>query len=171
MAAPEHPEPSGGSDEVEVVLPRGDSVRRRSLPALLISVADVIAWLAAPPPPAANPSIAAWMAAGRLGLQLIARGRLLPAASAGGWDAWRVGPFDPADLSRLADLAAAGRQVGQSGQIGGVKGPTLQASQPPALAAGSSRPRAISCKPRRPAASQAPSDGLAAEEVERRARR
>ncbi|HEY2301651.1 MAG TPA: SNF2-related protein, partial [Acidimicrobiales bacterium] len=98
--------PAGRLDKVELVLPSGSTRRRRCVPALLISVADVIAWLAGPTPPA-DPSLDAWLVAGRLGLQLIARGRLLPAASASGWDAWRVGPLDPADLSRLAQLSAA----------------------------------------------------------------
>ncbi len=98
--------PPGEVGEIDLVLPSGTGVRRRRVPALLVSVTDVIGWLAGPPTEC-SPSLAAWMAAARLGLQLVARGRLLPAASAAGWDAWRVGPLDPADLPRLAQLVAA----------------------------------------------------------------
>jgi hypothetical protein len=38
---------------------------------------------------------------------LVARGRLLPAASPGGYGAWRVGPLDAADLDWLRRVAAA----------------------------------------------------------------
>lgn len=105
---PDHPGgPAGGHlGEVEVVLPAGSTVRRRLPPAMLVPIAAVVSWLAEPSPEA-SPSLAAWTVAARLGLQLIARGRLLPAASPDGLDAWRVGPLDPSDLSRLAELAAA----------------------------------------------------------------
>ncbi|HTW97671.1 MAG TPA: DEAD/DEAH box helicase, partial [Acidimicrobiales bacterium] len=41
------------------------------------------------------------------GLSLVARGRLYPAVTPAGFDAWRVGPLDPPDRRFLAELAAA----------------------------------------------------------------
>ncbi|HEX5266563.1 MAG TPA: DEAD/DEAH box helicase [Acidimicrobiales bacterium] len=92
--------------ELELLLPAGTTVRRRRVPALFMPMADAVGWLADPPAPLA-PAAAAWVSAARLGFDLISRGRLVPAASPGGWDAWRVGPLDAADLDRLAQLAAA----------------------------------------------------------------
>jgi len=45
--------------------------------------------------------------AARAALGLIARDRLLPAASATGYDQWRVGPLDPADATFVQQLGAA----------------------------------------------------------------
>ncbi|MCS0602258.1 DEAD/DEAH box helicase [Streptomyces sp. LP11] len=56
---------------------------------------------------AVHPAAAFWGAAAALALQLAARERLLPGVSAGGYDTWRVGPFDPEDVLRLRELAAA----------------------------------------------------------------
>nr|WP_308406307.1 DEAD/DEAH box helicase [Streptomyces sp. AC602_WCS936] len=42
-----------------------------------------------------------------LGLQVIARERLLPGVSPGGYDTWRAGPFDADDIARLRELADA----------------------------------------------------------------
>ncbi|MFE2512263.1 hypothetical protein ACFXC9_28135 [Streptomyces naganishii] len=54
-----------------------------------------------------HPSAAFWGAATALALHLVARERLLPGVSAGGYDAWRAGPLDPEDVLRLRELAAA----------------------------------------------------------------
>ncbi|MBA0052437.1 DEAD/DEAH box helicase [Streptomyces sp. AJS327] len=48
-----------------------------------------------------------WGAASLFALHLIARGRLLPGLSPAAYDAWRVGPLDPADIERCRHLAAA----------------------------------------------------------------
>lgn len=56
------------------------------------------------PPPE---SLLAWTATLTAGLGLIARGRLVPAVSEAGYDAWRVGPYDPADRHLVGQLAAA----------------------------------------------------------------
>jgi superfamily II DNA or RNA helicase len=104
--APEGDRWPGRLGEAEFVLPAGSTVRRRRVAALVIPVADALCWLSDPPPELST-SLAAWVVAARLGLELIARGRLLPTASPDGFDAWRVGPLDPSDMSRLAELAAA----------------------------------------------------------------
>ncbi|HEY3512956.1 MAG TPA: SNF2 helicase-associated domain-containing protein, partial [Kribbella sp.] len=55
--------------------------------------------------PGAHPSAAFWGAASLVALQLVARGKLLPGVSPAGHDAWRVGPLDPDDVTRILDLA------------------------------------------------------------------
>ncbi|SEC82668.1 Superfamily II DNA or RNA helicase, SNF2 family [Amycolatopsis tolypomycina] len=48
-----------------------------------------------------------WATAARAALRLVAAGRLLPGVTAGGHDAWRAGPLEPAEAAWLRDLAAA----------------------------------------------------------------
>lgn len=48
-----------------------------------------------------------WSAVARDALHLVARGRLRPAVTAAGYDAWRVGPLETSDVDRLHRLAAA----------------------------------------------------------------
>ena len=107
--APDDPGlPTGSLGEVELVLPAGTVVRRRRRPARIVGLADALPWLVALPPlECLSASVTVWSIAAKLGAQLVARGRLLPAASRGGWDTWRVGPLDPADVGRLLGLAAA----------------------------------------------------------------
>jgi superfamily II DNA or RNA helicase len=57
--------------------------------------------------PGAHPSAAFWGGASLVALQLVARGKLLPGVTAEGHDAWRVGPLDPDDITRLLTLAEA----------------------------------------------------------------
>lgn len=56
---------------------------------------------------AVHPAAAFWGGALALALHLAARERLLPGVSPGGYDAWRTGPYDPEDVLRLRELAAA----------------------------------------------------------------
>ncbi|MGW5744784.1 hypothetical protein, partial [Amycolatopsis sp. NPDC003861] len=46
-----------------------------------------------------------WATAAQAALRLVAAGRLLPGVTAGGHDAWRVGPLEPAEAAWLRDLA------------------------------------------------------------------
>ncbi|MDX2967796.1 DEAD/DEAH box helicase [Kribbella solani] len=55
----------------------------------------------------AHPSAAFWGGAALVALQLVARGKLLPGVSPAGYDAWRVGPLDPDDVTRVLTLAEA----------------------------------------------------------------
>ena len=71
-----------GSDELDLVLPAGGGTRRRRVRGRLLPFAAA-------------------------GVGLVARGRLLPAASPHGYGAWRVGPLDAADLDWLRRIAAA----------------------------------------------------------------
>ncbi|MGI9004207.1 MAG: hypothetical protein ACR2GH_21590, partial [Pseudonocardia sp.] len=94
----------GEPGRATIVRPPGDTARavgvRRlpvaaALPLLLAADADETA------------AARFWGAAARFAVQLVARGRLLPGVSPGGFDAWRVGPLDPDDAARLRELAAA----------------------------------------------------------------
>jgi hypothetical protein len=102
---------SYGSDDVELVFGSAVSVRRRRVPATLVGIADVLpALLAVQPDPSGQRvphTLAVWSAAAAAGVGLVARGRMVPTVTADGYDAWRVGPLDPADLAWLRDLAAA----------------------------------------------------------------
>ncbi len=89
---------------VTVVLPDGV----RELPAWLVPVADAIGPLAAlPASTEVRPSVRALAVATRLALDLISRGRLLPAAAGSGADEWRIGPLGVADRVRIEQLADA----------------------------------------------------------------
>jgi hypothetical protein len=96
-----------GPDELDLVLPAGRGTRRRRLRGRLLPVASALPALLAPATGGASASVAAWSAAAATGVGLVARGRLLPAASPDGYGAWRVGPLDAADLDWLRRIAAA----------------------------------------------------------------
>jgi len=96
-----------GSDELDLVLPAGRGTRRRRVRGRLLPLAAALPALLAPAAGGASASVAAWSAAAAAGVGLVARGRLLPAASPHGYGAWRVGPLDAADLDWLRRIAAA----------------------------------------------------------------
>jgi superfamily II DNA or RNA helicase len=96
-----------GPDELDLVLPAGGRARRRRVRGRLLPVAAALPALLAPAAGGASASVAAWSAAAAAGVGLVARGRLLPAASPAGYGAWRVGPLDAADLDWLRRIAAA----------------------------------------------------------------
>jgi superfamily II DNA or RNA helicase len=98
--------PGGGVGEVELALPSPRRPSRRSVTAVLLSpelALQALLDLA----PAARESTRVWGAVLTAGLGLIARGRIMPAVTQAGFDAWRVGPLDPADERLLLALAAA----------------------------------------------------------------
>jgi len=104
-----------GSGKVELVFAGGRyGIRKRLVSADLVPVADALPMLlSVSPETASRPdapvrrSVRVWSAAATAGVGLAARGRLLPTVTAGGADAWRAGPLDPADLAWLAELGAA----------------------------------------------------------------
>jgi superfamily II DNA or RNA helicase len=96
-----------GPDELDLVLPAGGGMRRRRVRGRLLPLAAALPALLAPATGRAGGSVAAWSAAAATGVGLVARGRLVPAASPDGYGAWRVGPLDAADLDWLRRLAAA----------------------------------------------------------------
>ncbi len=98
-----------GDTAIELVLPAGKEnkvFRRTKVDAALVPLSRAIPRLLTAEGEL-SPAIAAWSAAAEAGVNLIARGRLLPAASPGGVDSWRVGPLDVADEELLRGLAAA----------------------------------------------------------------
>ncbi len=109
-------DPAGAPAEIQsapgldVVVPAGSRVRRRRLPVTPLRLVDALAVLgelergeAAP----ASVSARAWARALTAGLVLLARGRLYPTVSPGGFDAWAAGPLEGTDRRLVADLAAA----------------------------------------------------------------
>ncbi|NBM16072.1 DEAD/DEAH box helicase [Streptomyces sp. GC420] len=104
----EPPAAPGSVEELTVTAPDGPRVVRTAVRALLLPVRDALPVLTrCRTTPGADPSAVFWGAAAVLALQLAARGRLLPGLSAGGHDAWRVGPLTTEDLERVRELAAA----------------------------------------------------------------
>ncbi|SDI76893.1 Superfamily II DNA or RNA helicase, SNF2 family [Actinokineospora alba] len=99
------PDGVGASGELEIAEPHGETV---TVPVVRLSVADAVPVLTrARRGSDAHPAAAFWGAAVLVGLQLVARGRIMPGVTENGFDAWRAGPLDPADAERLRELAAA----------------------------------------------------------------
>ncbi|MGW7075615.1 DEAD/DEAH box helicase [Streptomyces sp. NPDC054866] len=97
--------PGATEGEIAVVRPHGKGVRTRTVPALILPVAEALPLLLRAAP--AHPAVACWAAAARHALHLAARGRLLPGLTGGDLDAWRAGPLDAADVTQLRAIAAA----------------------------------------------------------------
>lgn len=97
-----------GGEELTVVRPHGAGVRRRTVPALSLPLAEALPVLVrARRDPAAHPATACWGAAALHALRLTARGRLLPGLTPTGHDAWRAGPLEPDDIAHVRAIAAA----------------------------------------------------------------
>ena len=100
--------PVRGGDPLQVVLPAGAGARRRTVRARMVPLAAALPHLVGLPVDAdVQPSLAGWAVAAKLAVDLVARGRLRPARTPEGGAGWQVGPFDPDDDRRLADLVAA----------------------------------------------------------------
>ncbi|MER6509688.1 DEAD/DEAH box helicase [Nonomuraea sp. NPDC001636] len=97
-------------DGTATVIEPGDDGRPRARERAVteIPVADAVAVLArARADAAAHPATRFWGAVALVALQLVTRGRILPAVSPDGHDSWRAGPLDAADARRVRELAAA----------------------------------------------------------------
>ena len=95
-------------EEMTLVLPATKVVRRRSVPVKVVPLGEILADLLTVASRApTGPSVKAWSVAARLAVDLVARGRLTPDVTPGGHDTWRLGPLDPDDLRRQAELALA----------------------------------------------------------------
>ncbi|GAA3788570.1 DEAD/DEAH box helicase [Streptomyces chiangmaiensis] len=117
--------PSDTTEELTVVRRHGPGVRRGTVPAVSLTVAEALPLLArARRDPAAHPATACWGAAALHALRLVARGRLLPGLSPEGYDAWRAGPLEPDDITHLRAVAAALPYEGHAVPLPG-KGPLL----------------------------------------------
>ncbi|MGW9120474.1 DEAD/DEAH box helicase [Streptomyces sp. NPDC055663] len=109
-ADPGSPAPGARSAEITVVRRhgQGDGVRRRTVPAVLLPVADALPLLVrARHQESAHPATRCWGAAALQALNLAARGRLLPGLTGDDHDAWRAGPRDAEDIAHLRAIAAA----------------------------------------------------------------
>ena len=102
-------EPVGGADhDLDLVVPAGAQVRRRTMRVRRLPLRDAIDDLVDLPATAeVSASVRAWAVATRLSVDLAARGRLLPSAAADGTDTWILGPLDAADVVRRDELVAA----------------------------------------------------------------
>jgi superfamily II DNA or RNA helicase len=119
----------GADEKVELVLPRGEQVRRVKVPARVLTVAEGLELLTQPSGEeqlddgaargGVSASWRAWSAAAWAGVGLIGRGRLVPDRSPDGFGAWRVAPLDPADHGWLKNLAAAMPAYGHAVAIEG----------------------------------------------------
>ncbi|MFF8611211.1 SNF2-related protein [Streptomyces sp. NPDC015350] len=109
-AEPGGPAPAPSASEIDVVRgdgPRGD-VRRHTVPAILLPVADALPLLVRGRHQAsAHAATRCWGAAALQALNLVARGRLLPGLTGDDHDAWRAGPRDAEDIAHLRAIAAA----------------------------------------------------------------
>ncbi|WP_410793523.1 DEAD/DEAH box helicase [Kribbella sp. C-35] len=108
---------------VDLVLPRGTTVRRTTVPARLLDIEEVLTRLAEQDSDRldGSGSWAAWRAAGLAGLVLIGRGRLVPDRSPEGYGAWRVAPLDPLDHAWLRNLSAAMPAYGHALPLDGTR--------------------------------------------------
>ncbi|MBP2326182.1 superfamily II DNA or RNA helicase [Kibdelosporangium banguiense] len=95
--------PDGDQAEIDIAQPDGTV---RTLAALRMPVAEAIPVLVGLRDNA-HPATRFWAAATAVALHLVARGRLLPGVSSGGFDAWRAGPLDLADMTKIRALADA----------------------------------------------------------------
>ncbi|MGP4020960.1 DEAD/DEAH box helicase [Saccharopolyspora sp. 5N708] len=98
---------AGETAEPVVTLIEDGSVVARRVPARRIPLSQALPLLRAGDADGVHPAAAFWGAAAELALHMVARGRVLPGVCGSGADAWRMGPFDVADVERLRALAAA----------------------------------------------------------------
>ncbi|WP_406412668.1 DEAD/DEAH box helicase [Streptomyces halstedii] len=150
--------------ELTVVTRHGaDGARRRTVPALLVSVSDALPLLAeARHRASAHPATRAWGAAALHALTLVARGRLLPGITAEDHDAWRAGPRDAEDIAHLRAVAAAMPPEGHAVPLDGTP---LRLPEPRALI-GSFLDAVADTLPRTPAAAPAMGAPFAAREAQ-----
>jgi superfamily II DNA or RNA helicase len=121
----------GTPGTADVVPPPGEAAR--TLPVRRVPVAEALPVLlasSAEPGGEGEQALAYWAAAARFAVHLVARGRLLPGVSPGGFDAWRVGPLDADDADRLHALAAAMPPTARAVPVPGVEPPALPAAAP-----------------------------------------
>lgn len=94
-------------ENVTLVQPSGRGVRRREEKVLVLSMVELIDWLAVLPLDDPDPLVEFWSTTTKIGLDLLARGHLHPALSTNGHDVWLMGPFESSDWDHLHQLAAA----------------------------------------------------------------
>ncbi|HWL37643.1 MAG TPA: DEAD/DEAH box helicase [Frankiaceae bacterium] len=90
---------------VDLVVPTDDGPRRQAVTATKYGLADVLPQLV--DGKVFDDTTRFWAATATWALSLVARGRVVPAVTDSGYDAWRLGPLDAADAERFAQLVAA----------------------------------------------------------------
>ncbi|MEU1124794.1 SNF2-related protein [Streptomyces sp. NPDC005899] len=129
-----------------------EGARRRTVPALLLPVADAVPLLAhARQRAVAHPATRARGAAALHALTLVARGRLLPGLTPADHDAWRAGPRDAEDIAHLRAVAASMPPEGHAVPLDGTP---LRVPEPRALI-GAFLDAVADTLPRTPAAAHA----------------
>ncbi len=114
----------GEQGTIELALPAGTSVRRRRVPATLLPIATALPLLLdLEDSPVTTATARAWASVMTAGVTLIARGRLHPAVSPSGVDAWHAGPFDRVDHVLLEQLASAMPPLAHAVPLATVKSP------------------------------------------------
>ncbi|MFH9470084.1 DEAD/DEAH box helicase [Streptomyces clavifer] len=156
--------PTGTAGELTVVGRHGaHGARRRTVPAVVLSVSDAVPLLArARHRAVAHPATRAWGAAALHALTLVARGRLLPGLTADDHDAWRAGPRDAEDVAHLRAVAAAMPPEGHAAPLDGTP---LRVPEPQALL-GAFLDAVADTLPRTPAAAHAMGPAFAAREAQ-----
>ena len=92
-----------GSADLVVATPEGP--RRQSVAVTPYALADVLPRLVEGA--GGDQTTTFWAAVATWALSLVARGRIVPAVTDAGYDAWRLGPLDAADAERLQALIDA----------------------------------------------------------------
>ncbi|SIN41687.1 DEAD/DEAH box helicase [Micromonospora cremea] len=107
-ALTEHFAGVGEDDELRLAIPGDGRPVAETVPVRTLGVGDAVRRLVAlRDTDELDPTAAFWSAVAVTALHLTARGRILPGVSPQGYDAWRAGPFDVADVRRIRALAAA----------------------------------------------------------------
>jgi hypothetical protein len=122
--------------ELELAVPAGRVLRRQRVPARFLGLGDALPLLLGTGTDdgdlsVTTRSVEAWSAVATAGVSLLARGRLVPAVTPAGHDAWRVGPLDGAELRLLAALAAALPPIAHAAVVG--HGSPLRVGDPESL--------------------------------------
>jgi superfamily II DNA or RNA helicase len=119
-----------------IVTASGTAVRRKTVPSLELPIAEAVPILAravrrdGADGDRPDSAAAFWGAVALFALHLVARGRLLPGVSPGGFDAWRVGPLDAQDAAHVRALATAMPPSARAVPLAGVSPLALAEAEP-----------------------------------------
>jgi superfamily II DNA or RNA helicase len=90
-----------------LVFPMDDRVDTREEKVAVLPIGSIIDWLGLLPLDNQNPLVEFWSVATKIGLEVIARGHIVPTSSEAGIDVWHAGPLQSADWDHVHALAAA----------------------------------------------------------------
>ncbi|MFD0035501.1 DEAD/DEAH box helicase [Streptomyces sp. NPDC127172] len=92
--------------DMEIVVAHGRGARRRTVPAVVRPLAEVLPWLLSGDGTRSS-TVEAWRHAALYALHMAGRGLLLPGVSVQGHDSWRLGPYAEQDARWVRELAGA----------------------------------------------------------------